>query len=179
MRPPAQERCLILPGVALTLMVILSQCGYQFLGRQANPSPEVTRVAVPVLLNRTDFRGIEGIFTRELIKEIERRGVARVVSRKEADAVLEGSIVSATEEKSAYDPEGRRVVDYAVTVEVGLVLRRSGDGVVLWRLTNLMKKRHFDSRPEAFRLENGRWDAFARTAEEIAREAVDRWGGEW
>ena len=172
------------PAVPISLLAVFFslfsfQCGYHFLGPGGEPTPGVERLAVPVLVNRTEYRGVEAILTRKLIDEIERRGIATVVPVEQADAVLEGTVLAISQAASAYAPEADRVVNYSISMRVGLTLVRASDRKVLWRLMDLADQEYFDTRGVAVQLESCRWDALARAAEAIAREAVNRWGGGW
>lgn len=157
----------------------LDGCGYQWLGRAAPAGSEVRRIAVPTWINRTDIRGIEAVFTRRLIEAIEKRGLARVVPRGEAEAVLEGKIHGVSFAAASFQEGGSAPVDYQLRVAVGVRLIDTRDGKVIWEIPSLVEAGYYDARAEPLKQESGRGDALARAAEAISEEIADRWGGQW
>ncbi len=93
----------------------------------------VYRLAVPIFENKTFplRREVEYDLTRALRQELELRSDARLVPRKRADAVLEGTVLSFTEEVLT---EGRldTVQESSVSMRVGIRLVRTSDGSAIF-----------------------------------------------
>ena len=137
-------------------------------------------IAVPTWENRTPYRGIEAVFTEKLIEAVNRRGLARVVPPAEAEAILTGRVVSISDATASYRPTGPDTyapADYRIMVVAEIRVTRRSDQKLLWALTSIQEEAYYDARAEPLRQGSARQDALARTAEAIARQVVDRWGG--
>ena len=81
--------------VGASLVLVLAACGYS----SGYRLPEgVYRLAVPMFENQTFplRRELEYDLTRSIRQRLELKTDARIVSREEADAVLEGTILTFT-----------------------------------------------------------------------------------
>ena len=80
--------------ILILLFILFWGCGYQLAGKETHLPPGVNSVAIPTLSNKTLEPGIETHFTQAFLKEfiLDRR--VKVVDRKEADSILEGTIKS-------------------------------------------------------------------------------------
>ncbi|MCX5860424.1 MAG: LptE family protein [Proteobacteria bacterium] len=144
-------------------------------------TPSVATISVPTWENRTSSRGIEAVFTEKLIEAITRRGLAQVVASADAEAILQGRILSISDSVASYHPTGAvdqfSPADYQVVVLVNITVTRKSDQKILWQLSNLQEETYYDARDRALMLDSNRRDALARAAEAIARQVVSRWGG--
>ncbi len=87
--------------VALAVAILgLGACGYSFRGTL--PS-HIHTVAVPIFLNRTQEPGVDSIITKAVVQEFSTNGRLRVVRPAEADAILDGEIMSYSVSPIAYD----------------------------------------------------------------------------
>lgn len=135
---------LVLSAFAIFGSGLTTGCAYS-IGTGERRLPEGYQlVSVPVFKNSTQEVGVEVPFTNAIIREIERSQIARVVSKSDAQVVLEGNI-----EKIQYDianqitcdpkecpiPIPRNTVlntEYRIVVSTKLQLRRVSDSKVLW-----------------------------------------------
>lgn len=154
-------------------------CGYQWAGKYSSTSSKEFLLAIPVVTNRTDYPGIEGMLTRQLIQTIEQKGIGRVVERKKAEAVLIGKILSLTTTTSYYDANTDRVAGYTLQMVAEFTLIRSSDGKVIWKLVSSPGKEFYDTRSNALLTESNFQDALTRLTERIATDLAERWGGGW
>jgi hypothetical protein len=93
----------ILAGVVLCAAMLSVGCGYTLSNDPAtatsdyhNPTlyrKDVKTVAVPIFTNHTYYRGIEFNLTKAIINQLESQSPYKVVSRDEADTLLEGEII--------------------------------------------------------------------------------------
>jgi len=95
-------------AIISVLFFLLPGCGYRLSGGGVLPG-NVTRVSVSMFQNQSFETGAETIFTSALIRTLVEKTDARIVARKEADAVITSTIKSIT---------------------MGALTRTSGDAVI-------------------------------------------------
>ena len=105
-------------------------CGYQMVGKETHVPPGLSSIAIPTFKNKTFEPGIEIPFTQAFLNEFIQDRRVKVVSRAEADSILEGVVTDFTTSGVAYDRSGF-VLQYAITVVVNLTLK-DRTGKVLW-----------------------------------------------
>jgi hypothetical protein len=118
------------------LLVLACSCGYHTAGHGSRLAPDVKILAVPAFLNQTHTYHVETTLTAAVIREFNTRTKYRVVqSQDDADAVLQGTVVSAEVAPVAYDSVTGRASTGLVTivVKVTLVAR---DGRILYSNPN-------------------------------------------
>jgi hypothetical protein len=77
----------------LTLSFVLTSCAGYHLGSQRPAHlANITKLAVPTFDNQTLEPRLSSVVTNALIKQIQMDGSYQIVSKDDADAVLEGSI---------------------------------------------------------------------------------------
>lgn len=77
----------------LGLPLLLSQCaGYQLGGQKPAHLSSVTKLAVPTFENLTLEPRLGSLVTNAVIKQLQAEGTYKIVSRDEAEAVLEGQV---------------------------------------------------------------------------------------
>ncbi len=117
---------------AVFLSVVITSCGYHVAGR-GNALPQEWKViAIPALKNRTSSYRVEQRFTQALVREMISRTKYRVVPEaKDADAVLEGEIISLQTTPVLFDPVTTRatLMLVSVSLRVRMVDRASGKAV--------------------------------------------------
>lgn len=130
----------------IPLVLLLTSCASYEMGSGRRQLPGgYDRVAIPMFVNRTPEVGIEAAFTDRLRLEFERSRIADVVSKDRAQVIVEGVISkvalaanSQTGEvlndfKEDILPEGTVLSqEYAVSVEVAIVIRKVSNNKVLW-----------------------------------------------
>ncbi len=81
----------LLPLFALSLSLLLSNCtGYHLGGQKPKHLASITKLAVPTFDNQTPR--LSSVVTNSLIKQIQLDGSYQIVSKDDAEAVLEGTI---------------------------------------------------------------------------------------
>ncbi len=99
-------------------------------GKETHLPPGITSIAIPTFINQTFEPGIEIPFTRGFLREFIQDRRVKVVSRNEADSILEGSIKLFRIYSVSYDRSGV-AQEYQTTVVIDLTLRRK-NGEVIW-----------------------------------------------
>ena len=123
-------RCALLLSVLFSC--VFYSCGYHVAGR-GNALPQEWKViAIPALKNRTSTYRVEQRFTQALVREMISRTKYRVVpDEKDADAVLEGEIITLQTTPVLFDPTTTRatLMLVSVTLRVRMIDRASGKEV--------------------------------------------------
>jgi outer membrane lipopolysaccharide assembly protein LptE/RlpB len=116
-------------------------CGYQMVGKETHVPPGLNSIAVPTFKNRTYEPGIEVPFTQAFLNEfiLDRR--VKVVSRAQADSLLEGSITNFRMRSVSYDQSGR-ALEYQTSVVLDFTLK-DRTGKVLWEEKNFSETQWF------------------------------------
>ncbi len=154
-------------STCLALMCMVCACGYRLEG-SAPVHPEIMRVAVKVLDNKSTETGADILFTNALIREIQQKSDTRVVDVETADAVLEGTIKSVT-----FDVVSRSTIESVSERRVWVTLdlwMRSRDGKTIWSAPNFsLKEDYFVSDDR-----DGRTTAMGKIASKSAERLVLR-----
>ena len=116
--------------LSIIWVILIMGCGYQMVGKETHVPPGLNSVAIPTFKNQTFEPGIEVPFTQAFLKEfiLDRR--VQVVSRAEADSVLEGVIKYFRIYSVSYDKFGF-VMEYQTDITLDLTLKKR-TGEVLW-----------------------------------------------
>ena len=132
--------------VACLFLVSLTGCGYHTLGA-ATHLPQGTRtISVPVFATRTTNNHTEIVLTQALVRELLTRTRLRVLpsDSPDADAVLQGTILSQTVAPLTYNSVTQESSSFLITmvVAVKLVAR---DGHVLYDNNNYVFRQQYQS----------------------------------
>lgn len=123
----------------LALPVALGGCGYTLRGTLP---PHIKTIFVPIFRNRTQEPGIESVVTRAVVEGFSTNGRLRVVSREQADAVLDGEVTGYTIASVAFDRDAN-VRLYRLIVTVNLRLRDLRENKVLFQQDNVREQADF------------------------------------
>ena len=118
------------------LFLLLASCGYHTAGSSSHLPPDIKVLAVPSFLNQTHTYHVETGLTSAVIREFNTRTRYRVTQVKEdADATLQGTVVSAEVAPVAYDSVTGRASTGLVTIIMKVTLT-AHDGRVLYSNPN-------------------------------------------
>ena len=123
----------LLAGVVLAGLV--AGCGYS-VGLGGNLPSHLKTVAVPIFVNSTQQPAVEGVITAAVVNAFVTSGRLKVVSVKEADAILEGNIVGYNLDSIAYDSQSNVTV-YRLRVRVNILFRDVRQGTTLYKQDGL------------------------------------------
>jgi outer membrane lipopolysaccharide assembly protein LptE/RlpB len=155
-----------------TCLALLGGCGYHVAGKETHSPPGLKSVAVPSLKNQTLEPGIESHFTQAFLRQFIKDRRVNVVDRKEADAVLEGTVKSFYLLSSAYDRSGF-ATEFQTIVVMDIVLKkRNGD--VLWKENDLVERAWYRTSPSVVISEDNKQNAIQKVAESVAERVVNR-----
>jgi len=117
----------------------LGACGYSFRGTL--PS-HIKTVAVPIFLNRTQEPGVDSIITNAVAQAFVTNGRLRVVRLADADAILDGEIMSYSVSPIAYD-QSLNIQLYRLVVVLNLRMRDMKRKTVLFQQTGVTEQADF------------------------------------
>lgn len=129
-----------LGGLTLSVAALaFGACGYSFRGTL--PS-HIDTVAVPMFLNRTSQPGVEAIITRAVAQAFVTNGRLRVVRSADADAILDGEVMSYSVGPIAFD-QTLNVQQYRLVVVLNLKMRDVRRNTVLFQQNSVTEQADF------------------------------------
>jgi len=102
----------------IVLLFMLTSCGYHLVGRGERFN-EIQAVAVSLFSNKTAERELERELTNALREEFLTDGRVKLVSQRDADAILTGTIDSYTLKPLIFDSVDR-VLQYRLEIAVSI-----------------------------------------------------------
>ena len=158
--------------LSIISLVLLMACGYKMAGKETHVTPGLSSIAIPTFKNATFEPGIEIPFTQAFLNEFIQDRRMKVVSRAEADAILEGVVVSFNTYGVAYDRSGF-VLQYQIGVVVNLTLR-DRTGKVLWEEKGWSESQWFRASSTGLTNEAAKQVSIQRTAGSLAERIRQR-----
>ena len=125
-----------LSAAALVLAMSLSGagCGYHTAGHAVTLPQNVRTIAIPGFVSQSPTFRVEQVMTDAVVREFNTRTQFHVIheAKADADAVLRGTVLSATAAPLAYDSKTGRAASVLVTVSMQVTLT-DRDGKVLFQ----------------------------------------------
>jgi outer membrane lipopolysaccharide assembly protein LptE/RlpB len=158
---------------ALSAGVLMTgSCGYHAAGTGSRLAPDIKVLAVPSFTNQTHAYHVETGLTSAVIREFNTRTRYRVVqSNGDADAVLQGTVVSAELAPVAYDSQTGRASTGLATVIVKVTLT-ARDGRVLYSNPNYVFRDQYQISNELASFFEEQGPALDRLQRDFARTLV-------
>jgi outer membrane lipopolysaccharide assembly protein LptE/RlpB len=125
--------------VVAVAAVALGACGYSFHGTL--PS-HIHTVAVPIFLNRTSQPGVEAILTSAIVQALATNGRLQVVRTEDADAILNGEVISYSVAPIAFD-QSLNLQEYRLVVVLNLRMRDVRKNAVLFQQNGVTEQADF------------------------------------
>ena len=124
----------------LAVALALGGCGYSL--RTSMPAG-IQSIHVPVLENKTQEPGIEDFITQALTQAVVQSGRVRIArNAREADAVLEGSIVEYRLVSLSFD-RSANVTSYRLIIGLALTFKNLKDNKVIWKQDRIEERADF------------------------------------
>ena len=110
--------------VVVALVLAANGCGYHTVGHSVALPPNIHTIVIPVFASQSRTFRIEQLLTDAVVREFNTRTQFRVVSKanEDADAVLKGTVLSASTTPLAYDSQTGRAASALVTVSMQVTL---------------------------------------------------------
>jgi outer membrane lipopolysaccharide assembly protein LptE/RlpB len=114
------------------VILVAASCGYHTVGHADALPPTIRTIAIPGFVSHSQTFRIEQLLTDAVVREFNARTQFHVVPnlRQDADAVLKGTVLSASAAPLAYDSQTGRAVSALVTVSMQVTLTDSKGKVV-------------------------------------------------
>jgi outer membrane lipopolysaccharide assembly protein LptE/RlpB len=118
----------------LTLSLAATGCGYHTVGHTAALPQNVHTIAIPGFVSQSQTFRIEQRLTDAVVREFNARTQFHVIHevKNDADAILKGTVLSASTTPLAYDSQTGRAASALVTVSMQVTLT-DRQGNVLFR----------------------------------------------
>ena len=125
---------------AVTLLLVLSGCGYALVGRGTVVDPSIKKIGVPTFANATGKPALDQKISERVIEELLRRGRFNVVQeRSGVDALVEGELlryqaqpVGFSEEAAGGGGTTTQASRYAITVTARIKYSKVGQTEPIW-----------------------------------------------
>lgn len=162
-------------GLALLLGLALAgaACGYRLAGQGSRLPPRVKVIAVPAFRNQTTWMRLEQRLTAAVMQEFIHRTRYQVTSDEAAaDAVLTGTVLSATTAPVLFDPATGRASAVQVTVALAVELRDRQTREVLYANPNYSFREQYEITGDLDSFFEERAPALDRLARDFAATLV-------
>jgi outer membrane lipopolysaccharide assembly protein LptE/RlpB len=154
------------------LLALLAGCGYHTAGNSSHLPPDLKVLAIPAFQNQTHTYHVETGLTGAVIREFNTRTRYRVVqSEANADAVLQGTVVSAEVAPVAYDSVTGRASTGLATIIVKVTLT-ARDGRVLYSNPNYVFRDQYQISNELASFFEEQGPALDRISRDFSRALV-------
>ena len=154
---------------ALALVALLAGgCGYTVGGTL--PS-HIQTVSVPIFRNTTREPGVESLITRAVVEAFSTNGRLKVVSRSQADAVLDGEVIGYSIASIAFDKDAN-VRLYRLVVTLNLRMRDVRRNTVLFEQNQVAEQADFRVQGQVSQTISREETALRAAATEIGRAVV-------
>jgi outer membrane lipopolysaccharide assembly protein LptE/RlpB len=158
--------------ILVALLALATSCGYHQVGHSSRLAPDIKVLAVPSFINQTHTYHVETGLTAAVIREFNTRTRYHVVqSQDDADAVLQGTVVSAEVAPVAYDSQTGRAATGLVTIIVKVTLT-ARDGRILYNNPNYVFRDQYQISNELASFFEEQGPAFDRLSRDFSRTLV-------
>ncbi len=160
-------------GLALGVCLLALSCGYRTGSHSSRLPTEVKTIAVPAFTNQTQSYRVEQVLTAAVVREFVTRTKFRVLPEisNDADAILRGTVVSATAAPLTYDSQTGRASTALVTVTIRVTLV-DRNGMVLFDNPNFTFREQYQVSREVSSFFEEDAPALDRLARDFARTLV-------
>lgn len=136
----------MLPAILAIALPCLGGCGYHAVGSATHLPPDVKTISIPAFANHTVMNGTDRVMTEAVIREFAARSSFEVTpsERKDADAVLHGTILQETVRPLTYNTQTQQSSSFLITVVASVTLT-GRDGHVLFRNNNYTFREQYQS----------------------------------
>ncbi len=157
--------------LSLAFVCLFTACGpYSFSGTSL---PHIKTVAIPIFQDQTAEFGIKEKLTEAVIDEFTRDNTLKITDRRNADSVIEGTILSVVDEAGTFT-KGEKVKDIKVFITVKVKYEDLKKRKIIWE-EEITQWGTFnpDEGPES--RQAGIEEAIAKIANEILNKSVSGW----
>ncbi|HEY6324664.1 MAG TPA: LPS assembly lipoprotein LptE [Thermoanaerobaculia bacterium] len=140
-------RSLLLPSAAAVALagaaLTLAGCGYALVGRGNALPPDIQRVYIKPMENRTGHQRVDQAVTLAIGDEmVKRHRFTLTTSREGADAELSGAVVGFGATPVTFDAAGRATA-YELSLTASMVFKRISDEKIIWQNASYNFRQNF------------------------------------
>lgn len=165
----------MIKNIFMTVLILaVSGCAGYRIG-SVNPNDPIKTVYIPTVKNRTTEPGIEARATNEIITSFQIDGTYMVVNEKDADAVLEVTLVSYNRSALRYDKQDV-TKEFRLTIGAEVILRDAKTRKVIYKASRVEGEKAFFitiTQPESERI--ARPFALRDLADHTVERVTERW----
>jgi len=120
-------------ALAIAMSLVGTNCGYHTAGHAVTLPQNVRTIAIPGFVSQSPTFRVEQVMTDAVVREFNTRTQFHVIQepKADADAVLKGTVLSASATPLSYDSKTGRAASMLVTVSMQVTLT-DRDGKVLF-----------------------------------------------
>lgn len=159
--------------LALVLLAIATGCGYHTAGHAGQLPQSVNTIAVPPFKNQTLTYRIDQMLTASVVREFTTRTRYHIISATDddADATLQGTLLSTTASPLAYDTSTGRAASVLVVVSMKVSLT-DRNGKVLYQNPAYLFREQYEVSQDLTSFFEEDSPAFRRLSQDFARTLV-------
>jgi hypothetical protein len=171
MHKMTRENCRSIRMVCLFWMLAQLGCGaYSF---SSSGAAHIKTIAIPIFEDRTSEFGIRETLTSAVIEEFTRDNTLKITERRNADSVLEGTILRVDDRAGAFARD-ETVQDVKVFVTVQITYQDMVKRKTIWE-ENITQWGTFDPDLGTQSRETGINEAIEKIASDILNKSVSSW----
>lgn len=159
-------------GLVLAL-IVLAGCGYHTAGHAGQLPESVKTIAIPAFKNETLTYRLDQMLTAAVVREFTTRTRYRIINNAgdDADATLQGTVLSSVATPLTYDSNTGRTASVLVVVSMRVIL--SGrDGKVLYQNPQYVFREQYEVSQDLSSFFEEDSPAFRRLSQDFARTLV-------
>lgn len=155
------------------MVLLCAGCGYHTVGHSVQLPDTVKTIAVPAFKNETTTYRIEEMLTASVVREFTTRTHYRIVHEVEddADATLQGTVISTAASPLAYDTTSGRAASVLVVVSMRVKLQ-DRNGKVLFQNPAYLFREQYEVSQDLNSFFEEDTPASRRLAQDFARTLV-------
>jgi outer membrane lipopolysaccharide assembly protein LptE/RlpB len=159
--------------IALLPVFLLAGCGYHTAGHAAQLPESVRTIAVPAFKNETLTYHIEQMLTSSVVREFTTRTRYRIMNdaSSDADATLNGTVLSTAASPLTYDTATGRAASVLVVVSMRVSLT-DRNGKVLYQNPGYLFREQYEVSQDLASFFEEDSPAFRRLSQDFARTLV-------
>jgi outer membrane lipopolysaccharide assembly protein LptE/RlpB len=159
--------------VVLLAVGLLAGCGYHTAGHAAQLPESVKTIAIPAFKNETLTYRLDQMLTAATVREFTTRTRYRIINNAgdDADATLQGTVLSSVATPLTYDSNTGRTASVLVVVSMRVVLT-GRDGKVLYQNPQYVFREQYEVSQDLSSFFEEDSPAFRRLSQDFARTLV-------
>jgi outer membrane lipopolysaccharide assembly protein LptE/RlpB len=159
--------------VLMFVLMLNSGCGYHTAGHAVQLPENVKTIAIPAFKNETLTYRIEQMLTASVVREFTTRTHYRILndSSEDADATLQGTVLSTTASPLTYDTATGRAASVLVVVSMKVTLT-DRNGKVLYQNPAYLFREQYEVSQDLSSFFEEDSPAFRRLSQDFARTLV-------